>query len=268
MILGLLLQLCLLLVLGTVIRAIPAPALEDIASYFEPGADAPAAEDDGCVPPFGADVSSSVSLDDDEPIWVPSPFEPEFDFIKIELKGEDVVPGTKVKLDPIINVQVPRIEESGSYSAKELVDYLNGSFCRLVHPEIPEVTVRIKRISSALGEGQEVDNSRAFCDPTVNTYSGYIDTEDGRSLFFYFFESRRSPAKDPVLMWTNGGPGGSSSLGMLMENGPCRILPDRTGPPSNGTEFFEYAWNQEANVLYIDHPVGVSQPCCDRRFAE
>ena len=49
-------------------------------------------------------------------------------------------------------------------------------------------------------------------------YTGYIDIE-ARHLFFYFFESRRDPDTDDVIFWTNGGPGGSSSLGLFMELG-------------------------------------------------
>ena len=49
-------------------------------------------------------------------------------------------------------------------------------------------------------------------------YTGYIDIE-ARHLFFYFFESRRDPDTDDVMFWTNGGPGGSSSLGLFMELG-------------------------------------------------
>lgn len=50
------------------------------------------------------------------------------------------------------------------------------------------------------------------------SYTGYIDVE-ARHLFFYFFESRRDPDADDVVFWTNGGPGGSSALGLFMELG-------------------------------------------------
>ena len=51
-----------------------------------------------------------------------------------------------------------------------------------------------------------------------SAYTGYIDVE-ARHLFFYFFESRRDPDKDDVIFWTNGGPGGSSMLGLFDELG-------------------------------------------------
>ncbi|KAJ3517824.1 hypothetical protein NLJ89_g246 [Agrocybe chaxingu] len=90
----------------------------------------------------------------------------------------------------------------------------------------------------------------SFCDETVNGYTGYIDIE-ARHLFFYFFESRNDPDKDDVIFWTNGGPGCSSSLGLFMELGPCRIS------DANGTKFHPESWNNNANIFFIDQPVGV-----------
>lgn len=34
--------------------------------------------------------------------------------------------------------------------------------------------------------------------PGVNSYSGYIDIDPDVHVFFWFFESRRDPARDPV----------------------------------------------------------------------
>ncbi|KAG8733326.1 hypothetical protein FRC10_000296 [Ceratobasidium sp. 414] len=83
-------------------------------------------------------------------------------------------------------------------------------------------------------------------------YSGYLDVDYGaKHLFFYFFESRNQPEIDPVLMWINGGPGCSSSLGLFMELGPCSIR----GPPkvgSNGTDWNPYSWNNKANLFFLD----------------
>ena len=80
-------------------------------------------------------------------------------------------------------------------------------------------------------------------------FTGYIDIE-ARHLFFYFFESRNDPDADPVVFWTNGGPGGSSAVGLFMELGPCRI----SGP--NETVYNPYGWNEYVNMLFVDQPVG------------
>ena len=49
-----------------------------------------------------------------------------------------------------------------------------------------------------------IKSTDGWCDPSVRSYSGYLDVGDGRDLFFYFFESRSNPKEDPVLMWING----------------------------------------------------------------
>ncbi|KAF8510886.1 serine carboxypeptidase [Hysterangium stoloniferum] len=114
----------------------------------------------------------------------------------------------------------------------------SSEFTTLVHPLYPAYSVRIKQ------------NSGTFCDETVRSYTGYLDVQ-ARHLFFYFFESRNDPKKDDVILWTNGGPGCSSSLGLLMELGPCRIESE------NSTVYNPYAWNSKANIIFIDQPVGV-----------
>ncbi|CCL99179.1 uncharacterized protein FIBRA_01194 [Fibroporia radiculosa] len=128
-------------------------------------------------------------------------------------------------------------------------------------PQFPAHQVRVKK--------------SAFCDPTVNVYTGYLDVDYGaKHMFFYFFESRRDPAKgegeyafplafsnttalfaDDVMMWINGGPGCSSATGLLMELGPCSI--DMDGSSPNGTLWNPYSWNTEANIFFLDQPVGV-----------
>ena len=49
-----------------------------------------------------------------------------------------------------------------------------------------------------------IKSTEGWCDPNVRSYSGYLDTGNGKDLFFYFFESRSKPEEDPVVMWING----------------------------------------------------------------
>ncbi|KAJ7489370.1 serine carboxypeptidase [Mycena latifolia] len=88
-----------------------------------------------------------------------------------------------------------------------------------------------------------------LCDPSVQQYSGYIDVGREKHLFFWFFESRSSPADDPVVLWLNGGPGGSSMHGLLFELGPCNIA------SPNETTHNPWSWNTRANILFLDQPV-------------
>ncbi|KAJ7117630.1 Alpha/Beta hydrolase protein [Mycena epipterygia] len=111
------------------------------------------------------------------------------------------------------------------------------SFTELGHPEFPQYGVRIKKST--------------FCDETVSAYTGYIDIQ-ARHLFFYFFESRNDPDNDDVIFWTNGGPGGSSAIGLFMALGPCKLV-----NADNGTVFHPESWNSNANIFFIDQPIGV-----------
>ena len=71
--------------------------------------------------------------------------------------------------------------------------------------------------------------------------------------FYWFFESRSDPANDPLIIWLTGGPGCSSTLALLGENGPCSVNDDATGTVTN-----PYSWNSKANILWLDQPVGKS----------
>ena len=67
-----------------------------------------------------------------------------------------------------------------------------------------------------------------------------------------FVESQKDPKNDPILVWFNGGPGCSSMLGFIQEHGPFVVENGETKFKEN-----KYSWNKEANVLYIESPVGV-----------
>ncbi|CCA73703.1 related to PRC1-carboxypeptidase y, serine-type protease [Serendipita indica DSM 11827] len=113
----------------------------------------------------------------------------------------------------------------------------DDAYTRVTHPLFPHYGVRIK-------------SNKGWCD-TTRSYTGYIDI-GAKHLFFYFFESR-NPSSDFVL-WTNGGPGGSSAMGLFMELGPCLIFSknDTETPRTN-----PYSWTNNDSVIFIDQPVGV-----------
>lgn len=106
-----------------------------------------------------------------------------------------------------------------------------------------------------------------LCETTdgVHSYSGYVHLPAEAladlgvrnqsyeiNTFFWFFESRNDPANAPLAIWMNGGPGSSSMLGLLRENGPCFVNSD-----SNSTYLNEWAWNKNVNMLFLDQPVQV-----------
>lgn len=93
-------------------------------------------------------------------------------------------------------------------------------------------------------------SSPTACDATVKQHSGYLKVSDDSNYFFWMFESRSEPSKDPLVLWLTGGPGCSSQLAALAENGPCNIGTD--GKVTKN----EYGWNNKANVIYVDQPSG------------
>ena len=84
------------------------------------------------------------------------------------------------------------------------------------------------------------------------TYSGYLTVSETKALHYVFAESYSDPKNDPVIIWFNGGPGCSSMLGFMQENGPRMI--------NDGETFIEdnpYPWNLRANVIWLESPAGV-----------
>ncbi|KAG4937604.1 hypothetical protein JHK85_052523 [Glycine max] len=96
-------------------------------------------------------------------------------------------------------------------------------------------------------------------------FSGYVTVDDKnqRALFFYFAEAEKDALSKPLVLWLNGGapqsllvsfhtwPGCSSlGVGAFSENGPFR-------PKGEGLVRNQFSWNKEANMLYLETPIGV-----------
>merc|ERR1711990_117297 len=82
-------------------------------------------------------------------------------------------------------------------------------------------------------------------------FSGYIAVAPTRSLFYWFVESQSDPASDPLILWSNGGPGCSGLAGFMTEQGPFR--PTASGNLTLNSE----SWNKVANMVFIEQPAGV-----------
>ncbi|KAG6486298.1 hypothetical protein ZIOFF_054868 [Zingiber officinale] len=113
-------------------------------------------------------------------------------------------------------------------------------------------------------------------------YVGYVtvDKPNGRALFYYFAEAAENSGSKPLVLWLNGGmklvenesidellfdrvviavawvgagPGCSSlGYGAMEELGAFRVM-------SDGKTLYRnpYAWNEVANVLFLESPAGV-----------
>ncbi|KAI3755526.1 hypothetical protein L1987_55329 [Smallanthus sonchifolius] len=104
----------------------------------------------------------------------------------------------------------------------------------------------VDKISSLPGQPAGTD---------FDQYSGYVtvDPNHGRALFYYLAESPVNSSTNPLVLWLNGGPGCSSfGNGAMMELGPFRVNADNRTLSRN-----KYAWNNIANVLFLESPAGV-----------
>jgi cathepsin A (carboxypeptidase C) len=118
----------------------------------------------------------------------------------------------------------------------------------------------LEKLAASGNPQAEEDVAEAFvhptlCDPSVNQTAGYIDASSGlfsrTKYFFWLFDSKSDPANDPLIMWLSGGPGCSSQLALLAENGPCSVTTS-----GDGTNINPYSWHSKANVMWVDQPAG------------
>ncbi|KAI0305240.1 serine carboxypeptidase [Multifurca ochricompacta] len=117
----------------------------------------------------------------------------------------------------------------------------------------PQKALSVDASTPTPGKLRVVENS-GVCETTPGVYqaSGYGDLSSDESVWFWFFAARNNPDTAPLVTWFNGGPGSSSMVGLFQELGPCRINNQSSGVDLNPT-----SWNNNANVLFIDQPVGV-----------
>jgi len=104
-------------------------------------------------------------------------------------------------------------------------------------------------------------------------YSGYIDAgtvnDFDLTYHYIFIESENDPTSDPILLWSNGGPGASSFFGLFTEIGPFTLSSESlttkafnaTGVPTLLRNHF--GWTKFANLLILSGPPPVSFGYCN-----
>ena len=96
---------------------------------------------------------------------------------------------------------------------------------------------------------------------TSPQFSGFLNAsaaEPGTMLHYWFAAAASPDWKNmPVVLWLNGGPGASSLIGMLQEQGPLII--DRAG----GLLENPWAWTKLANLVALESPAGVGYSYCE-----
>ena len=108
-------------------------------------------------------------------------------------------------------------------------------------------------LKAAIPEYEKVTSLPApYGDITQNDwgmYSGYVNLPNTDKHIHYLLvqSAQETRATDPLLIWFNGGPGCSSMLAFLQENGPYLVADGETTFKKS-----DHSWNREANVLYIE----------------
>lgn len=108
-------------------------------------------------------------------------------------------------------------------------------------------------------------------------FAGLVDAgtkTEGNSTYhlhehYFLVESEGDPLKDPLVIWTNGGPGASSLFGLFLELGPFYLdgaspytpFAQKTGIPSLFRN--AHSWSKLANLLIINSPPPVGYSYCD-----
>ncbi|GAA5835285.1 hypothetical protein JCM11251_006669 [Rhodosporidiobolus azoricus] len=87
--------------------------------------------------------------------------------------------------------------------------------------------------------------------PSTVTTSPPAASDSDEHLYFLLARAKHLPKRERLVIWLNGGPGCSSFDGALVELGPLRITPEGRVKVVENT-----AWNEYANVLFLDQPAG------------
>jgi len=114
-----------------------------------------------------------------------------------------------------------------------------------------------------------IEELPSFGKTPTQHYSGYLDASKGCDIFtngpickihYWLALAEEDPMNKPVVLWLNGGPGSSSLLGFLEEEGP--LLMNATG----GLMVNPWSWTKLVNLVAIEAPMGVGYSYCSRQM--
>ncbi|KAF6206887.1 hypothetical protein GE061_018123 [Apolygus lucorum] len=105
--------------------------------------------------------------------------------------------------------------------------------------------------NGSISEGREASKVKPMIED-IASYSGFfkVNSSSNGNLFFWYFPAENAPEEAPVMLWLQGGPGGSSMYGLFLEHGPLQLKKDHQ------LEKRPTRWTQNIHMIYIDSPVG------------
>ncbi|XP_071942895.1 probable serine carboxypeptidase CPVL [Antedon mediterranea] len=148
---------------------------------------------------------------------------------------------------------------------------------RILYPNHPQHTLKAKQsidpgkplILTPYIESGNIDEGRKLSlvstlNSTIKSYAGYftVDKTFNSNTFFWFFPAEVNSETAPVLLWLQGGPGGSSMFGLFSENGPFYVTDDMKLKPR------EWSWTKKYSMIYIDNPVATGFSFTNGGFAQ
>lgn len=105
-------------------------------------------------------------------------------------------------------------------------------------------------INCSYEEARNKSEVQLFKSMGINAHSGYITVNETINLFFLLVVGERNDSSEPLLLWTQGGPGLSALFGHFLENGPVAITESGNLTLRNNT------LQKNMSVIYLDIPVG------------
>lgn len=88
----------------------------------------------------------------------------------------------------------------------------------------------------------------------ISAHSGFLQVDEyGSQLYFVYFPFPQENNSQPLILWTNGGPGSSAMFGLFSEIGPFYVSSD--DKPLRLIRRRD-SWTQFAGMIFVDNPVG------------
>jgi len=143
-------------------------------------------------------------------------------------------------LRPLVRRSFPRSREEDVGPPLFLTPYIESGDV--------ETGRKLAHVNTSMLKGMEED---------MESYSGFltVDKVNNGNMFFWFFPAEEDPENAPVVIWLQGGPGGSSMFGLLKLHGPILTTVNRNNQLI-GVKKNKFSWAKKHNMLYIDNPVG------------